>query len=191
MMMNELNTEDTIDHFVLSYYTPINKIENNIYVGSVHAFYYPSIFLDLDIQVIISLTNPSINIKNETMNDTLNRIINKDTIEWKKYYLSHSIFEDSDRNTSEEFILTIFTILKIIHKADYNNKKVFIHCKSGMHRSIAICCCYLILKYNSDWSTVFNKIKNIRQCSDPKYKDLIIKIIKTILFHYKYDFRIL
>ncbi len=143
---------------IINAYTPINKIDNNIYLGSILAFNTPSIFKHLNIKHIICLRYVDSYLINNVLKEDNN-------INIHKFYMSHDQF----LYMKNKFDYIFNQVTNILNKAIENNENVFIHCRSGQHRSVTILTGYLMKKYSIGWNNAFNIIQKQRLCADDMY----------------------
>ena len=164
--MNTITTETQETHdkdiFTLSLYYPMTKIKDNLFFGSMLAFDYIDLFSHIKIKHIISL-----------------RKINVDPwgIQLHSYYTSHKDF----CNKFPKMIQEIFTLYKL---AKESNDNIFIHCKSGQHRSATIVIAILMKFYDMDYNTAFDFTKGLRPCVEDVY--IINKDTWTLTVNSKY-----
>ena len=150
-----------------------HKITPNIYLGSIPMKFlnHSNILKDeLGINHVISL-NEDYEMVATTM---IGSVIM--TEEWKLKNIQHSIFLTADFQPPSFDILNKASLL--LHNSITNKKQIiYIHCKSGMGRSVSVVIAYLINYYKKDNMTVdqaYQYIKNIRpQIFSKRSKQLI------------------
>ena len=117
-----------------------NKITENIYLGN----YKASELEKFDIVINCTDTLPFLNKSNR-----------------KNYRLS--VKDDISFKSQLDFNAQIRHILRVIRKYDLQNKKILVHCYSGMQRSASVIVCYLIAYNNYNDKNAINYVKSKRK----------------------------
>ena len=153
-----VDNKDYGEEKIISTFCPINKIIDHLFLGNVIAFNTPDLFYFLKIKHVISL---------RAVDDHLLKLVLEENpnISHHKFYFSHQEFV----NNEEKFCQIFEKIWTIINNALLRKENVFIHCRSGQHRSVTMLAGVLMKMFNYDWKTAFEIIKNKRMCVEEKF----------------------
>ena len=84
--------------------------------------------------------------------------------------VSHDGFED----VAEQLLRLLANLV------DDPDNSTLVHCRSGMHRSVALVTGYLMLSHRSGWRQSFGFVKRLRPCADPTYRKAIKAAVSSI-----------
>lgn len=157
------NVSPSTINAVISSYTPGHHIGNNIILGSLLAFRYPDFFSHCNIKYIFSV---------KPIPRDVQQVLTSRGINCCYHDIPHRMFAD-------EFQSLLAQALEIVKLAQTQNCMVFINCRSGQHRSVAICCALLMILDGMNYWDAFHHIKSIRACANPEYPVHILDSIDT------------
>ncbi|KAL6760105.1 protein-tyrosine phosphatase-like protein, partial [Haematococcus lacustris] len=145
----------------------IDCIAPRLYVGSVHALDNDAIELHRrNIKCVISIA--------PTLTEKAQRRLSQH-FDLVHYGLSHEVF---GRNTHATLRDATRRIRQAIHE---KGVAVFVHCRSGMHRSIAVIVAYMMQEHaHMSWSEAFAYVSTRRTCAHAKYKGLVEEYIRGV-----------
>ncbi len=142
------------DNHIISAFTPVNKVCENLYIGSQLVYKFSDLLYHLRIRHIIAIRITNL--------DEAVQVCEENSITLHNLNTRHSQFK-------KEFPILmnqVETIMQNIPK----DERVLICCRSGQHRSVAIVCGLLMKKYNLKYKNAFEYVKDIRKCSEAEYE---------------------
>ena len=145
--------DDQLDTFVISAFTPVNKITSQFFLGSVLAYKHPELLRHLQIRHIIALRHNNA--------QEAQQVCNKLSISLWNFDTRHANFRTSFKDT----IRQIEDILKLIPSGE----RVFFHCRSGQHRSVCIVVALMMKRMNLTLEDAFGHIQHHRPCAELQY----------------------
>lgn len=149
---NSNDNTDNDDH-IISCFTPVNKVSENLYIGSQLVYKYSQLLYHLRIRHIIAIRITNLDEAEQVCEENAIKLYNLNT--------RHSQFK-------KEFPILMNSVERIIQNIP-EDEKVLICCRSGQHRSVAVVCGLLMKKYNVNYINAFEFIKDVRKCADSEY----------------------
>lgn len=153
---------------IISFFKPPTYIVDNIYLGNArHAASFDNL-VDLNIGMIINVTNEITSYYPETFT-----------------YYKYSLF-DNNRDSIKVFVQNAHDKI-ILYKKNNPNKNILIHCFMGASRSVSVILYYLVKTMkkengnNFDINDALNFIKNKRDIINPT--ELFIKELNDIIMN--------
>ena len=88
----------------------------------------------------------------------------------------------SHKKFTNNFNEIVGDALKEIHRLIHQEKvTVFVHCRSGKHRSVAVVTGYIMMTHDGmSWDEAFAYVKKQRKCAHEFYRQATENIIKII-----------
>jgi protein-tyrosine phosphatase len=140
--------------YITSSYCPGNYIGHNIILGSLMAYKTPRFFQDCEVAHVISL---------KPIPTDVHKLLVSQGVKVDVFNIPHREFHD-------EFSTLLKHAYKVVRLAKLTNSIVFINCRSGQHRSVALCCALLMLFDGVSYWDAFNHIHSHRPCAEPVYE---------------------
>ena len=178
-----LNATGLIKGLDLTVVTEDLKVSDRPYEKLIKEFNLIDRFQRLNIGLVINIQN-----KGEHANCLQTQLepsgFTYDSTHFTKNDISYLHLPISIENTNS-FNSQIFSILIEIDKfLKYSEKTILIHCNDGCHRSMIVCCCYLIfvneINNNSELSSFL-----VKKVSNDDSRLLVLQVSTHFLEHYK------
>jgi hypothetical protein len=149
---NNLVTDNSDEH-IISCFTPVNKVCENLYIGSQLVYKFSELLYHLRIRHIIAIRITNL--------EEAVQVCEENAIILHNLNTRHSQFK-------KEFPILMNQVETIIDKIP-KDERILICCRSGQHRSVAVVCGLLMKKYNVNYKNAFEFVKDIRKCADDEY----------------------
>ncbi len=136
-------------------YTPGQYIKHNMVLGSLLAYenFYLSFFKMCNIKHIVSLKPIPLD---------KHQVLVEHGIDVHVINCPHRVFKER-----YNYVLNVTN--EIVKQAKMENVNVFINCRSGQHRSVAIVASILMIMENATYNDAYQFIKDRRSCVEMNY----------------------
>lgn len=150
---NDVNDNVNDDNHVISLFTPVNKVCENLYIGSQMVYKFSDLLYHLRIRHILAIRITNV--------EEAVQVCEENAIVLHNLNTRHSQFK-------KEFPILMNQVETIIDKIP-KDERILVCCRSGQHRSVAVICGLLMKKYNVNYSNAFDYVKSIRSCAESEY----------------------
>ena len=160
----------TPEHLAMAAAIPLTQLTPRLFVGSCRALDDGgSLLVQVGVTAIVSIA-PKLS------EETKASVRSNGFTEVHFIERSHREF-DSHPESAEELIRMVHSLMD----ARGRSHVVFVHCRSGIHRSIAVVVGYLMVAERTSWRRAFSFVKLLRPCASNYYRQHATRAAKNML----------